>query len=271
MNTIFRSLLSRTAFIFCVASSLSSCISRPWRPVNVGRENGSEKTPLIVSHLPEKNKWVMARTKSHNLFQRILCFDYTCRRMIGRKKGLGAISFKEFTKQIAKNGKKGIYKNMTPAVPAPVIKKQKRDTVMIKKDTIKIATVKSKPAYTAPVLKRDSLITLGDLLFETDSYNLKGKHFSQLDSVSQFLLAHTSLEVSVSGHTDNTGNEKHNVTLSMQRAEVVAQYLVNKGVASDQVFFEGFGSTKPIRGNDTAESRSKNRRVEILLRDPKRK
>lgn len=248
---------------------LASCVSRPWRPTNVGRESGLEKTPLVVSHIPERNQWTMARTKSHNVFQRILCFNYTCRRLIGRNKLRQAISFADFTKQIKKNAKKGAYKNMIPVVPS--IQKKKHDTALTKKDTAHIARVKLSPALTALILKTDSLITLSEFLFETDSYKLKDEHYSQLDSLSKFLLAHPTLEVNVTGHTDNKGNERHNLTLSLRRAEAVAQYLIDKGVPDDKVFFEGLGSSRPIRGNETAEDRSKNRRVEILIRNKKGK
>ena len=256
--------------VISLTALLSSCVTRPFVPVNVGREYGNPTTPWVVSHLPEKNKWALARTKSHNIFQQLLCFDYTCRKMIGRRKALRAISMKAFKKRIEKNAKKGAYKSLIPV--APSIKKQKRDTILISKDTIRVASVKPLHAASAPlVLKSDSLITLSDFLFETDSYKLKAEHFSQLDSLSKFLLAHPTLEVSVSGHTDNTGNERHNVTLSARRAEVVAQYMINKGVSDEKVFFEGFGSSKPISENKTDEGRGKNRRVEILIRDLKRK
>ncbi len=267
-----RAILSLSRLILIAIGStslLSSCISRPWRPANVGREYGPETTPLMVSHIPEKNQWTLARTKSHNVFQRILCFNYTCRRMIGRNKMRQAISMKDFKKRLAKNAKQGAYKNMTPAVAAAP-KKQIRDTVKVVKASSPVA--KAKPVnLPAPVLTADSLITLTDLLFETDSYRLKGNHYSQLDSLCTFLLAHPDLEVSVSGHTDNKGNERHNVTLSAHRAEEVAHYLITKGVPDEKIIFEGFGSSRPISENDTEAGRGKNRRVEILIREPKRK
>jgi len=214
----------------------------------------------------------MARTKPHNIFQQIICFNYVCRRMIGRNKLRQAISFDDFSKQIKKNAKKGVYKNLTPSIPAATpIKKQKKDTIEIAKDAARTVKVKPASVVPAPILKADSLITLSEFLFETASYKLKEKHYSQLDSLSKFLLKHPTLEVSITGHTDNTGNERHNVTLSMHRAEAVAHYLVNKRVSDEKIFFEGFGSAHPIRGNETEEGRSKNRRVEILISNPKEK
>lgn len=188
--------------------------------------------------------------------------------MIGRRKVLKAISFEDYRKRIRKNAKKGAYKKTTPVVPTP--KKQRPDTVrkpILRSDTIAVAqTVASSVAPT--LLKADSLITLNEFLFATNSYKLKEEHYAQLDLLADFLLARPSLEVSISGHTDNVGNERHNVTLSMRRAESVAQYLINQGVADGQVVFEGFGSSQPISANDTPEGRSKNRRVEILIRNP---
>jgi outer membrane protein OmpA-like peptidoglycan-associated protein len=232
----------------------------------VGREYGNPTTPMVVTHLLERNKWALARTRPHNIFQQILCFHYPCRKMIGRRKTLQAISMKAFKKRIEKNAKKGAYKHLYLSVPA-----KKHDTLTVKKDTARI--VKSKPnTIVAPfLLKADSLITLSDVLFETNSYKLKTQHFSQLDDLSKFLLARPTLELSVLGHTDNVGDERHNVTLSAKRAEAVAQYLINKGVDDERIFFEGLGSSKPISGNETAEGRSKNRRVEILIQNPTKK
>lgn len=242
-----------------------SCVKGAFSPVNVGREYGNPTLPWFVSHLPESNQWVLTRTGPHYVLRRIVCFDYTCRKMIGRRKALKSISFEEFRKRIRKNAKKGVYKKATPA-----IKDVKPDTILVRKEPERIA--EDEPAtVVAPILKSDSLIILSEFLFETNSYTLKGEHFSALDSIGKFLLAHPTLEVSVSGHTDSTGNERHNVALSMRRAEVVAEYLVDQGALYDRVVFEGFGSSQPIMGNETEEGRSKNRRVEILIRNPTKK
>jgi outer membrane protein OmpA-like peptidoglycan-associated protein len=244
----------------------SSCVKRPFVPVNVGREHGNPTTPWVVSHLPEKNQWALSRTKPHNIFQRILCFDYPCRKMIGRRKALMAISFKEFQKRIRKNAKKEVYKKAPPS-----IKPIRPDTIPMPRESERIVEKEAVSAVVVPILQADSLIVLGDLLFEINSHTLKAEHFSALDSIGKFLLAHPTLEVSVSGHTDSTGNERHNVALSARRAEAVAEYLIDKGAPFDRVSFEGFGSSQPIVGNETEQGRSKNRRVEILIRNPTKK
>lgn len=256
---IFLSVL--LAFVLC------SCAERPWVPVNEGREYGSPKTPWVVSHLPEANQWALKRTGHHHVFQRMLCFSYPCRKMIGRRKVLRAISFDRLKKEIRKNAKKGAYEKYHRTQT----KELQVDTVevIVPVDTAIIAKTIRPPVVNSPILKADSLIILSEFLFETNSYALRDEHYAELDSLGSFLGSHPTLEVAVSGHTDNTGTERHNVTLSTRRAEVVAEYLIDHGADYDKVYFEGFGSAQPISSNDTEEGRSANRRVEILIRNPR--
>jgi outer membrane protein OmpA-like peptidoglycan-associated protein len=187
--------------------------------------------------------------------------------MIGRSKSLLTISKKEFIKVIKRNAERGFFDNIKPVVP--VQKPAQADSIQqTPADTV--AATPPTPASEAPILKADSLITLNEFLFETNSYKLRPEHFSELDVLSNYLLAHPSLRVDISGHTDNTGDERHNVTLSARRAESVAEYLVSKGVDYDKVVFKGLGSAKPVTSNSSAEGRGKNRRVEILIRNPEK-
>ncbi|MGE0590180.1 MAG: OmpA family protein [Cyclobacteriaceae bacterium] len=243
------------------------CAERPWRPVNEGREYGNPKTPWVVSHLPEANQWALRRSGHHHVFKRILCFSYPCRKMIGRRKVLRAISFDRLKKEIRKNAKKGAYDKYQRSP----VKETKLDTLKLVTpvDTATVAEAVKAPVVSAPILKADSLIILSEFLFETDSYELRDEHYAGLDSLGKFLQLHPTLEVRVSGHTDNTGTERHNVALSTRRAEVVAEYLVDRGANYDRVYFEGFGSSQPIAPNSTNEGRQANRRVEILIRNPR--
>lgn len=88
-----------------------------------------------------------------------------------------------------------------------------------------------------------------------------------LDSASQVInqLAgqHASLKVQIDGHTDAIGSPGYNVALSERRANAVKQYLVRKGVDASRIETQGFGLTKPIATNDTAEGRALNRRAEV--------
>ena len=269
-----RSLYSRAIIViiaFAMAVFFGSCSNGAY-PVNVGREYGNPTIPLFVSHLPKSNQWALARTGRHFFLRKIICFDFTCRKMIGRRKTLHAISFADYKKRIEKNAKKGEIKKLSPGIKT--LKLTKPDTIKIPKALAQIAGISApiqESAAPTPILKADSLIVLNELLFQTNSFKLQGKHYSTLDSIAQFLLTHPTLEVRVSGHTDNTGNERHNVSLSTNRAEVVAEYLISKGVMDNNVSFQGFGSVQPMTGNETQQGRSMNRRVEILIRNPEKK
>ena len=67
------------------------------------------------------------------------------------------------------------------------------------------------------------------------------------------------------GHTDNVGSDAYNQALSERRTASVKDYVVKKGVAGTRVSGQGFGESKPIADNKTAEGRAKNRRVEIKV------
>jgi outer membrane protein OmpA-like peptidoglycan-associated protein len=257
------------AFVISIIFLNSCGSSKPFLPQNVGREYGNPKLPFVVSHLPEKNQWTLSRVKHrHHIFNKTLCFNYICRRMIGRSKSLLTISKKEFIKVIKRNAERGFFDNIKPA--APTQKPIRQDSVKTPMDTVTVVNTPVTPAPDVPILKADSLITLNEFLFETNSFKLKKEHFPELDVLSNYLLVHPTLLVDISGHTDNTGDERHNVTLSARRAESVAEYLVSKGVDYDKVVFKGLGSAQPVASNDSADGRGKNRRVEILIRNPEK-
>ena len=67
------------------------------------------------------------------------------------------------------------------------------------------------------------------------------------------------------GHTDNAGNTVTNLNLSNQRAKVVNDYILSKGISQVRMTYKGFGDTKPIVANDNETNKSLNRRVEIKL------
>jgi len=251
---------ARRAVIALVAFSAVGCKRGVIHPVNVGREYG-DPVPLMVSHIGEGSP--------HYILQNIVCFDYLCRTRAGKQKAMRRISFKDFKKRIEKNAKKGKYKNLTMPTPKPA----KKDSVKapVRKDTVTIAPVVAPPLVTteipsAPVLKADSLIVLSDLLFELNSAHLRDEHVAALESLGSWLNAHPTVRVMVTGHTDSTGTERHNVGLSTRRAQAVSDYLVKSGADFDKITFEGFGSSRPIATNRNEAGRKRNRRVEVLLK-----
>jgi outer membrane protein OmpA-like peptidoglycan-associated protein len=105
----------------------------------------------------------------------------------------------------------------------------------------------------------------GNITFKTDSSDLRPDFFEVLNSVSLVLKEYDKTLLEVAGHTDSTGSDQHNQTLSEQRAGTVAQYLGSRGVNSQRIITVGAGEGHPIASNDTPEGRQANRRVELSL------
>jgi outer membrane protein OmpA-like peptidoglycan-associated protein len=106
-----------------------------------------------------------------------------------------------------------------------------------------------------------------EIVFETGKADIKPQSEEVLGKVGAFLTAHNEIKVEVGGHTDAQGSEANNQTLSEKRSAAVVEYLRAKfpGIQSDQLTSKGYGESKPIASNDTADGRSQNRRVEFKL------
>lgn len=109
-------------------------------------------------------------------------------------------------------------------------------------------------------------IVLKNVLFKTGSSILEEESFIELNEIAKYLINHPDISAEILGHTDNAGNQDINRVLSVDRAKAVVQYLVQQGVKSKKLTYEGYGDSIPIASNETAEGRALNRRVEINLR-----
>jgi len=118
-------------------------------------------------------------------------------------------------------------------------------------------------------IKKGEKIILKNVFFDTDSYILKVESNVELDKTVIFLNKNSKIKIEIGGHTDNTGNEKHNKQLSKNRANAVYKYFISKGVLAERLSFKGFASEHPIAKNTTKEGRSQNRRTEIKIIDLK--
>jgi len=103
------------------------------------------------------------------------------------------------------------------------------------------------------------------ILFETNSSTLNSSSQDALTKFAQSLQNNPETNIAISGHTDNTGSDAINQPLSERRAESVSNFLVGKGVARSRMTTVGNGSNQPVADNTSAEGRSKNRRVEIVI------
>ena len=101
--------------------------------------------------------------------------------------------------------------------------------------------------------------------FETGSAVIRSASYPMLDEIFQSAVVAEGLKLGVYGHTDNSGSDDVNVPLSEKRAAAVRDYLLAKGLAADRIETKGYGAAKPVADNATADGRSRNRRVEIVL------
>ncbi|RZU03144.1 OmpA family protein [Rivibacter subsaxonicus] len=107
-----------------------------------------------------------------------------------------------------------------------------------------------------------------DISFAVGSAAIEPRLRPVLDSFANGLAAEPNMLVKVVGHTDSTGSDAINDPLSHKRADSVRYYLEDRGIKGARVETAGRGSREPVAGNDSAEGRAKNRRVEIFLREP---
>jgi len=105
----------------------------------------------------------------------------------------------------------------------------------------------------------------GNVTFATNSSDLSPAFFDVLTSVSKVLKEYNKTVVEVAGHTDSTGSESYNQTLSEQRAGAVAQYLRSQGISNQRMITIGLGESMPVADNSTESGRQQNRRVEITM------
>lgn len=103
------------------------------------------------------------------------------------------------------------------------------------------------------------------ILFDFDSYALKSSTRENLVELAPTLIKYDDTNVLVLGHTDNTGSDAYNETLSQRRANSVNNFLVSRGVGSARISSEGHGETDPVATNETEEGRQLNRRVEVVV------
>ena len=112
---------------------------------------------------------------------------------------------------------------------------------------------------------RGLVVSMPDVLFATNQYNLKPGARESLARIAGIILAYPDLRLEIEGHTDSTGTEEYNQVLSEKRAGTVRDYLVDKGVGIDTVIARGLGESDPVASNDTSAGRKLNRRVELIV------
>lgn len=133
---------------------------------------------------------------------------------------------------------------------------------------------KDKPCYTLQEIQQmvakgedvagKTICSVDDINFDTSQSLIKDASRAYLKQVADVLIE-TGMSVKVKGHTDSTGSEEFNITLSKNRALAVVKYLADLGVEWEKISYDYFGESQPLETNDTPEGRRINRRVEFEL------
>ncbi|MCP4899016.1 MAG: OmpA family protein [bacterium] len=112
---------------------------------------------------------------------------------------------------------------------------------------------------------RGMIVNLPDILFDTNEATLKQEARVVIAKLSGILLIISELNLRIEGHTDATGSDTHNQSLSERRASSVKDFLAGQGININRIVAVGYGENRPVAENETREGRSKNRRVEIVM------
>ena len=103
------------------------------------------------------------------------------------------------------------------------------------------------------------------ILFDFDSYTLRAAAREHLTDLAASLNEYSDSEVLIVGHTDSSGADEYNQTLSENRANAAGNYLIRAGVAPSRVKMTGLGETEPVASNETEDGMQQNRRVEVAI------
>ena len=112
----------------------------------------------------------------------------------------------------------------------------------------------------------DVIMRLTGLTFESGSTTILPKYFGLLTKVQSAIRVFPGSTISIEGHTDSFGGDAQNLRLSQERAEAVRQYLIaNMGLSETTITSVGYGESKPFATNETADGRTRNRRIEVVI------
>jgi OOP family OmpA-OmpF porin len=116
----------------------------------------------------------------------------------------------------------------------------------------------------------DVLVRAHGFAFKSGNSEIDSSNFALLNKIIETISKFENSKILVSGHTDSLGSDQINMSLSQQRADKVAQFLVQVGRISPQrIEHKGFGESRPVASNETDEGKASNRRVEILIKNSK--
>ena len=139
-----------------------------------------------------------------------------------------------------------------------------RESEIGKQICVTTLSAQKRAAEAAAAMFEKGRITI-DIEFDYNQAVIKSFYHKEIKRLADVMLAHPGLQVAIEGHTDNAGSKSYNMKMSLKRAESVRKYLIQHfGIKASRLTAKGYGMSKPIASNKTAEGRKKNRRVEAI-------
>jgi OOP family OmpA-OmpF porin len=128
-----------------------------------------------------------------------------------------------------------------------------------------LASNKGCPEVTAAVLESVSM-EAKSIYFNTGKSTFRSEDVPvKIESISTLLKQYPTAKFSIEGHTDSDGSDAFNQKLSQERADVVKNALIERGMKAENLTAVGYGESKPVASNKTAAGKAKNRRTEVVL------
>lgn len=120
-------------------------------------------------------------------------------------------------------------------------------------------------AVDAPEVVDMKRFVMRNINFEFDSAVLSESSYAEIDSLAAFLMENPSIKIEISGYTDNSGSDEHNMTLSLERAAAVMTALLDREISVTRIEAVGYGASRPLVPNDSEKNKALNRRVEVRV------
>ncbi|MBR9922932.1 MAG: OmpA family protein [Bacteroidetes bacterium] len=114
-------------------------------------------------------------------------------------------------------------------------------------------------------LELGKTITLKDLYFEFDKWELHPRSNVELRKLAQIMNENPNMIIQINGHTDSWGTERYNIYLSRKRAKSVIAFLTENGISPNRIRYKAYGESMPVAPNESEEGRQLNRRVDFTI------
>jgi len=145
------------------------------------------------------------------------------------------------------------------------IRLEKGEEIYIYEDIFEIPDEEGAFLYNIDLKFEMRTFILDNVEFDFNKATLRPSSFEELNQVAEMMQQIDTVNIMISGHTDDVGSDEYNMNLSLNRAKSVRFYLIKKGIDSSRIKTEGFGESKPIDTNQTEVGRQRNRRIEVQI------